>query len=118
MGSASRPPLGPATSPTAPGLLFLTRWKSRTAPARRDLFGPTGQTRLSYRTAAAEFRKHSGGQTLRQLRNSSLTYLAEAGASAVMLQGEEPAPGFTYLVVLHPPRGLKPWPSRLDTPVR
>ncbi|MCY4369350.1 MAG: site-specific integrase [bacterium] len=70
------------------GPLFLTRWRSRTAPARRDLYEATGQARLSYRTAAAEFRKHSGGWTLHQLRHSSLTHLAEAGVSAVMLQAK------------------------------
>ena len=70
------------------GPLFLTRWRTRTAPARRDLYAPTGQARLSYRTAAAEFRRHSGGWTLHQLRHSSLTHLAEAGASAVMLQAK------------------------------
>ena len=81
------------------GPLFLTRWRSRTAPARRDLYAPTGQARrdlyaptgqarLSYRTAAGEFRRHSGGWTLHQLRHSSLTHLAEAGASAVMLQAK------------------------------
>ena len=35
------------------GPLFLTRWRSRTAPPRRDVYAPTGQARLSYRTAAA-----------------------------------------------------------------
>ena len=70
------------------GPLLLTRWRTRTAPARRDVYAPTGQARLSYRTAAAEFRRHSGGWTLRQLRHSSLTHLAEAGASAVMLQAK------------------------------
>ena len=70
------------------GPLFLTRWRSRTAPPRRDVYEPTGQARLSYRTAAAEFREHSGGWTLRQLRRSSLTHLTEAGASAVMLQAK------------------------------
>ena len=70
------------------GPLFLTRGRIRTAPAVRDLYGPTGQARLGYRTAAAEFRKHSGGWTLHQLRHSSLTHLAEAGASAVMLQAK------------------------------
>ena len=33
------------------GLLFLTRWRTRTAPARWDLYAPTGRARLSYRTA-------------------------------------------------------------------
>ena len=70
------------------GPLFLTRWRTRTAPPVRDLYQPTGQARLSYRTAAAEFRRHSGGWTLHQLRHSSLTHLAEAGASAVMLQAK------------------------------
>ena len=70
------------------GPLFLTRWRSRTAPARRDVYAPTGQARLSYRTAAAEFGRHSGGWTLHQLRHSLLTHLAEAGASAVMLQAK------------------------------
>ena len=70
------------------GPLFLTRWRTRTEPAVRDLYEATGQARLSYRTAAAEFHKHSGGWTLHQLRHSSLTHLAEAGASAVMLQAK------------------------------
>ena len=70
------------------GPLFLTRWRTRTAPARRDLYAPTGQARLSCRTAAAEFGRPSGGWTLHQLRHSSLTHLAEAGASAVMLQAK------------------------------
>ena len=70
------------------GPLFLTRWRTRTAPARRNLYAPTGQARLSYRTAADQFRKHSGGWTLHQLRHSSLTHLAETGASAVMLQAK------------------------------
>ena len=69
------------------GPLFLTRWRTRrTAPPRGDVYEPTGQARLSYRTAAAEFGRHSGGWTLHQLRHSSLTHPAEAGASAVMLQ--------------------------------
>ena len=58
------------------GPLFLTRHRSRTAPARRDVYAPTGQARLSYRTAAAEFRRDSGGWTLHQLRHSSLMHLA------------------------------------------
>ena len=70
------------------GPLFLTRWRTRTAPPVRDLYAPTGQARLSYRTAAADFKRHSGGWTLHQLRHSSLTHLAEAGASAVMLQAK------------------------------
>ena len=36
------------------GPLFLTRWRTRTTPPVRDLYAPTGQARLSYRTAAAE----------------------------------------------------------------
>ena len=70
------------------GPVFLTRWRTRTAPARRDLYEPTGQARLSYRTAAAGFKRYSGGWTLHQLRHSSLTHLAEAGVSAVMLQAK------------------------------
>ena len=70
------------------GPLFLTRWRTRTAPAARDVYAFTGQARLSYRTAAAEFGRHCGGWTLHQLRHSSLTHLAEAGASAVMLQAK------------------------------
>ena len=70
------------------GPVFLTRWRSRTAPPRGDVYAPTGQARLSYRTAAAEFGRHCGGWTLHQLRHSSLTHLAEAGASAVMLQAK------------------------------
>ena len=85
------------------GPLFLTRWKSRTAPPRRDLYGPTGQARLSYRTTAAEFRKHSGDWTLHQLRHSSLTHLAEAGASAVMLQAKSRHRDLRTLSVSHGP---------------
>ena len=56
--------------------------------SRRDVYAPTGQARLAYRTAAAAFGRHSGGWTLHQLRHSSLTHLAEGGASAVMLQAK------------------------------
>ena len=80
--------LGRYVADRTQGPLFLTRWRSRTAPARRDVYEATGQARLSYRTAAAEFKRHSGGWTLHQLRHSSLTHLAEAGASAVMLQAK------------------------------
>ena len=70
------------------GPLFLTTDRSRNPTSRRDLHAPTGQARLSYRTAAALFGRHSGGWTLHQLRHSSLTHLAEGGASAVMLQAK------------------------------
>ena len=32
------------------GPLFLTRWRTRTAPPQRDLYAVTGQARLSYRS--------------------------------------------------------------------
>ena len=70
------------------GPLFLTTARSRTPTPRRDLHTPTGQARLSYRTAPALFGRHSEGWTLHQLRHSSLTHLAEGGASAVMLQAK------------------------------
>ena len=70
------------------GPLFLTTARSRTPTHRRDLHTPTGQARLSYRTAADLFGRHSEGWTLHQLRHSSLTHLAESGASAVMLQAK------------------------------
>ena len=70
------------------GPLFLTTDRSRNPTSRRDLHAQTGQARLSYRTAAALFGRHSGGWTLHQLRHSSLTHLAEGGASAVMLQAK------------------------------
>lgn len=43
-------------------------------------------TQLPHRCAA--FGRHSGGWTLHRLRHSSLTHLAEGGASAVMLQAK------------------------------
>ena len=43
------------------GPLFLTRWRTRTAPAARDVYEPTGQARLSYRTAAGGVRAVFGG---------------------------------------------------------
>ena len=70
------------------GPLFLTTDRSRNPSSRRDVYAPTGQARLAYRTAAALFGRHSGGWTLHQLRHSSLTHLAEGGASAVMLQAK------------------------------
>ena len=70
------------------GPLFLTTGRSRNPTSRRDVYAPTGQARLSYRTAAAAFGRHSGGWTLHQLRHSSLSHLAEGGASAVMLQAK------------------------------
>ena len=42
------------------GPLFLTRWRTRTAPAARDVYEPTGQARLSYRTAAGGVRAPFG----------------------------------------------------------
>ena len=71
-GRCSSPPPAPATTPTG----------------ETSLHTPTGQARLSYRTAAALFGRYSGGWTLHQLRHSSLTHLAEGGASAVMLQAK------------------------------
>ena len=62
------------------GPLFLTTDRSRNPTPRRDLYAPTGQARLSYRTAASLFGRHSGGWTLHQLHHSSLTHLAEGGA--------------------------------------
>ena len=70
------------------GPLFPTTDRSRNPSSRRDVYAPTGQARLAYRTAAALFGRHSGGWTLHQLRHSSLTHLAEGGASAVMLQAK------------------------------
>ena len=70
------------------GPLFLTTGRSRQPSSRRDVYAPTGQARLAYRTAAAAFGRHSGGWTLHQLRHSSLSHLAEGGASAVMLQAK------------------------------
>ena len=45
------------------GPLFLTTGRARTHPPAADLYAPTGQARLSYRTAAAAFREHSEGWT-------------------------------------------------------
>ena len=70
------------------GPLFLTDRRPRIVPARGDLCSDTGRGRLSYRRAAAVFKEVSGGWTLHQLRHSSLTHLAEGGASAVMLQAK------------------------------
>ncbi|MDE0170483.1 MAG: site-specific integrase [bacterium] len=71
------------------GPLFLTVARARTYPAASDLYHPTGQARLTYRTAAATFRRHTGGDwTLHQLRHSALTHLAEAGASSIMLRAK------------------------------
>lgn len=44
--------------PTGP--LFLTRWKTRTAPPVRDLYAPNGQARLSYRTAESSISADAG----------------------------------------------------------
>ena len=76
------------TSGRTSGPLFLTTDRSRNPTSRRDLHTPTGQARLAYRTAAALFGRHSEGWTLHQLRHSSLTHLAEGGASAVILQAK------------------------------
>ena len=42
------------------GPLFLTRWRTRTVPPARDVYEPTGQARLSYRTAAGGVRATLG----------------------------------------------------------
>ena len=70
------------------GPVFLT---DRAAPAgtpRLDVCPVTGHARLSYRRAAALFGQHTGGFTLHQLRHSSLTHLAEAGESTILLMSK------------------------------
>ena len=70
------------------GPVFLTDRRPNVVPRSGDLCPDTGRGRLSYRRAATVFRGASGGWTLHQLRHSSLTHLAEGGASAVMLQAK------------------------------
>ena len=103
---------GPAGEPgSVPRVAVLTGWcgrrpppaswaaTSRTAPEvpcslpgggpallRRFVTSTNRPAWLTYRTAAAEFRKHSGGWTLHY---SSFTHLAEAGASGGGAAGQE-----------------------------
>ena len=57
------------------------------APPIRDLYQPTGQARLSYRTTAAEFRKHGGWTSTSCTTRPSPTWPRQEG-SAVMLQAK------------------------------
>ena len=69
------------------GPVFVTHRRPNVAPALADMCPDTGRGRLSYQQAWKLFSRASGW-TLHQLRHSSLTHLAEAGASAVMLQAK------------------------------
>ncbi|HEV2068820.1 MAG TPA: tyrosine-type recombinase/integrase [Acidimicrobiales bacterium] len=57
-------------------------------PAAADAEPRTGRARLSYRRAAELFCTASGGWTLRQLRHSRLTHLAEAGVPGPLLMAK------------------------------
>jgi integrase len=65
------------------GPVFTTHVPSRVVVANLDQ-APDGTARLSYRRAEELF-KGATGSTLHQLRHSTLTHLAEDGASAPML---------------------------------
>ena len=97
------------------GPLFLTTGRSRNPTSRRDVYAPTGQARLSYRTAAALFGRHSGGWTLHQLRHSSLTHLAEGGRVGGDVAGQEPPPGPAHLSGFTPGPVPKPSPGSPTT---
>ncbi|MCY4370326.1 MAG: hypothetical protein OXF41_13160 [bacterium] len=43
------------------GPVFPTRWRTRTEPAARDLYAATVQARLTYRTAASQFKSTPEG---------------------------------------------------------
>ena len=83
------------------GPLFLTRWRTRTAPARCDLCQPTGQAWLSYWTAAAEFRKHSGGVDPPPAATRVPHASGRGGGLGGDAAGEEPASGPERLVGVH-----------------
>jgi integrase len=72
------------------GPVFLTGIAPAPArqPALADFDPATGRARLSYRRAAEIFTTASGGWTLRQLRHSRLTHLAEAGVGLPMLMSK------------------------------
>ena len=83
------------------GPLFLTRWRTRTAPAARDVYEPTGQARLSYRTAAAEFGRHSGGvDSAGSAPVASFVVDASGRGGGVCgdVAGQKPASGSAYPV--------------------
>ncbi len=67
---------------------FLTHRRPNVIPARGDECPHTGRGRLSYERASTIFKQASGGFTLHQLRHSSLTHLAETGASTILLQAK------------------------------
>ena len=70
------------------GPVFVTGRAATAGTPTLDVCPATGHARLSYRRAAAPFTQHTGGLTLRQLRHSSLTHLAESGESTVLLMGK------------------------------
>lgn len=67
------------------GPVFLTDRRARVVLAPGDVYGPSGQARLSYRRAAEQFTASTGGATLHQLRHSALTHAAEDGANTSTL---------------------------------
>jgi integrase/recombinase XerD len=69
------------------GPLFLTNIKPGPShtPAAGDLCPDTGRARLSYARAETIFKQTSSGNTLHQLRHSSLTAWAENGVDVPML---------------------------------
>ena len=80
------------------GPLFLTRWRTRTAPAARDVYEPTGQARLSYRTAAAEFGRHSGGVDSAPVAAFVVDASGRGGGVCGDVAGQKPASGSAYPV--------------------
>ena len=70
------------------GPVFLTHRQPNVIPARGDECPHTRRGRLSYERSSTIFKKTTGGQTLHQLRHSSLTHLGEAGASTILLQAK------------------------------
>ena len=92
------------------GPLFLTDDRSRNPTPRRDLHAPTGQARLSYRTAAALFGRHSCGWTpppAAPLVSYPFGRGRSVGGDA---PSQKPPPGHPYPQPLHParPRSRRP----------
>ncbi len=70
------------------GPLFVTKQKPTILPTDDDRCPDTGLSRLSYQQAWKDFRAHTDGWTLHQLRHSALTHLGEAGVSGPLLMAK------------------------------
>ncbi|MDQ6949628.1 MAG: site-specific integrase [Actinomycetota bacterium] len=102
------------------GPVFLTERRARLPLPTVDRDPASGAARLSYRRAAELFEQHTGGWTLHQLRHSTLTHAAEAGANTSTLlsySGHTSAASLARYARVSP-EALMRWQENRDPAVR